>query len=413
MGNEFLNIKNPEDVKGIINNIQINKKIEDVKIENTLNRILAEDVNATINLPPFPKVTMDGYAVVAEDTFYASEDEPVNLKLLEVIGAGDVPKKIVTNGFCSEVGTGSPLPEGADAVVMVEYTDCGTDGTILIHESVTMGQNMAQEGSDINKGELLLSKGTKITPEKIGVLSAIGLKTVPIFQKPKVAIISTGNELIRHDGELSYGKIFDINSQTISSAVISCGCSPVHTEIVKDDYNELKNKINEFKDLDLIITSGGTSAGRGDVLRQVLEDLGEVLVHGIAVKPGKPTIIGRFKNEEKDKYVIGLPGNPVAASMVFQLFFAKFLKEMASIQTKTIFNDINTIELTLSRRYRPAKGRKHYLLVRVDDGYAVPILKDSGAITSLAEADGFIEIQKNVEIIEKGTKVKVHPLGNW
>jgi len=411
MGNEFLEIKNPDDVKGIISNFQTIKKIEEVSIEESLYRVLTEDIYATISLPPFRKVTMDGFAVVSEDTFAASEDTPVELKLLEVIGAGDVPEKIVKKGFCTEVGTGSPVPEGADAVAMVEYTTHG-DGTIFIHESVAMGQNMAKEGSDVMEGELLLKKGTTITPEKIGVLSAMGLKTVPVYKKPQIAVISTGNELIRHDEELSYGKIFDINSQTISSAVTACGCIPVKTEIVKDDYNELKQKIIECQDMDLIITSGGTSAGRGDVLRQVLDDLGEVLVHGIAVKPGKPTIVGRFNNDSVDKYVVGLPGNPVAAAMVFQLFFAPFLKNMASVQTKSIMDETRTVEIELSRRYRPAKGRRHYLLVKINNNKAIPILKDSGAITSLAEADGFIEIGKNVEIVEKGTMVSVYPLGS-
>jgi len=411
MGNEFLEIKNPDDVKGIISNFQTIKKIEEVSIEDSLYRVLAEDIYATINLPPFRKVTMDGFAVISEDTFAASEDDPVELKLLEVIGAGDVPEKIVKKGFCTEVGTGSPVPEGADAVVMVEYTT-EEDGTIFIQESVTMGQNMAKEGSDIMEGELLLKKETTINPEKIGVLSAMGLKTVPVYKKPQIAVISTGNELIRHDEELRYGKIFDINSQTISSAVTACGCIPVKTEIVRDDYNELKRKLIECQDMDLIITSGGTSAGRGDVLRKVLDDLGEVLVHGIAVKPGKPTIVGRFDNNGVKKYVVGLPGNPVAAAMVFQLFFAPFLKNMASIQSKSILNETKTVEIEISRRYRPAKGRRHYLLVKIDDNKAIPILKDSGAITSLAEADGFIEIGKNVEIVEKGTMVTVYPLGN-
>jgi molybdopterin molybdotransferase len=412
MGNEFLDIKNPDDVKGIISNFQTIKKNEDVSIENSLYRVLAEDIHATMNLPPFRKVTMDGYAVVSEDTFPASEDDPVKLGLLEVIGAGDVPKKIVKMGFCTEVGTGSPVPEGADAVVMVEYTE-EKDGTIFIQEGVTMGQNMAKEGSDIMEGELLLKKGTTITPEKIGVLSAIGLKRVTVYKKPQIAVISTGNELIRYDEEIKYGKIFDINSQTISSAVTACGCVPVKTEIVRDNYDDLKQEIIDCQDMDLIITSGGTSAGRGDVLRQVLDDLGEVLVHGIAVKPGKPTIIGRFENDGVDKYVVGLPGNPVAASMVFQLFFAPFLREMASIETKSRLNKTSTVELELSKRYRPAKGRKHYLLVKIDGDNAIPILKDSGAITSLAEADGYIEIGKNVEIVEKGTMVAVHSFGNW
>jgi len=412
MGNEFLNIKNPEDVKAIMNDITTNKRIENVSIEDSLNRVLAEDIKTPINLPPFRKANMDGYAVAAEDTFTSSEDNPVRLNLIEVVGAGDVPKKAVQKGSCSEVGTGAPVPEGADAIVMVEYTEEDNDA-ILIIEPVTIGQNISKEGSDIKKGELILSKGTSINPEKIGVLSAIGMNNVPVYQKPQVAIISTGNELIRHNEALTYGKIYDINSITIASAVKSCGCIPVHTEIVKDDYNDLKNKIQEFKDLDLIITSGGTSAGRGDVLRQVIDDLGEVLVHGIAVKPGKPTIIGRLKHDGEYKYILGLPGNPVAASMVFQVFFAPFLREMASLNKSSLFNERNVLKLELSRRYRPAKGRKHYLLVKVEGKHAVPILKDSGAIAALADADGFIEIQKNAEILEKGSQVTVYPLGNW
>jgi molybdopterin molybdotransferase len=410
MGQEFLNIMDADAVKDIIANIPIEKRVEKIPLENTLTRILAEDVHATINLPPFRRVSMDGYAVLSEDTFSACEDNPVRLKLLEVIGAGDIPNNKLERGFCSEVSTGAPVPENADGVVMVEHTDVH-DGDILIYESSAIGQNIAKEGSDVKSGELLLSAKTRITPDKIGVLSAMGMKEVPVFQKPKVAIISTGNEIINNTEELTYGKIYDINSQTISSAVRSCGCIPVHTEIVKDDYNLLKIKINEFKDVDLIITSGGTSAGTGDVLREVLDDLGEVLVHGISVKPGKPTIIGRLDNGGDSKFLFGLPGYPVAALMVFHVFFAPFLRRMASLNASTNLMDNGILELELSSRYRPARGRTHYLLVKIEKNIAVPILKDSGAITALAEADGFIEIPKNVEIIEKGTIVKVFPLG--
>ena len=411
MGQEFLNIMDPEDVKKIIEDIPITKNVENVSLKDSLRRVLAEDVYATINLPPFRRASMDGYAVIAEDTFPASEDDPVSLKLLEVIGAGDVPGKTLVNGFCTEVSTGAPVPEGADGVVMVEFTE-NNGGDIFIIESAAIGQNIAKEGSDIMKGELLLSEGTRITPDKIGVLSAIGIKNVPVYQKPRVAIISTGNEIIGHDEELTYGKIYDINSQTISSAVRSCGCIPIHTEIVKDDYNSLKNTIIKFKDADLIITSGGTSAGTGDVLREVLDDLGEVLVHGVAVKPGKPTIIGRL-NLDNNKFLFGLPGYPVAALMVFHVFFAPFLRKMASINTSAGLTNKNVLTLELSRRYRPARGRKHYVLVKVEENNALPILKDSGAITALADADGFIEVPKNVEILEKGMKVKVFPLGDW
>ena len=407
MGKEFLSIMDPDEVKKIIENIPIKKRVEEVSIENSLTRILSEDISATINLPPFRRVQMDGYAVIAEDTFKASEENPVQLKLLEVVGAGDVPKKNIVRGFCTEVSTGAPVPEDANGVVMVEFTDT-KDGEILIYESAAIGQNIAKVGSDIKVGEVLLKSCTQITPDKIGVLSAIGMRQVPVFKKPRVAIISTGNEIISNDEELTYGKIYDINSQTISSAVKSCGCIPVHTEIVKDDYNSLKDKLSEFEDIDLFITSGSTSAGTGDILIDVLEDMGEVIVHGVSVKPGKPTIIGRLTNGE---FLFGLPGNPAAAIMVFHIFFAPFLRKMASIDLSVNLINKGVVELEISRRYRPARGRTHYLLVKIDGKNAVPILKDSGAITALAEADGFIEIPKNAEIIEKGSNVKVFPLG--
>lgn len=411
IGQEFLNIKDPDDVKKIVASIPLVRKVENVNLEDSLRRVLAEDVHTTMNLPPFRRASMDGYAVVSDDTYSASEDSPIVLQLLEVVGAGDVPEKKLKKGYCTEVSTGAPVPDGAEAVVMVEFTE-KKDGNILITESIAIGQNIAEEGSDIKKGELLLSKGTRITPDKIGALSAIGMKEVPIFQKPRVAIISTGNEIISHEEELSYGKIYDINSQTISSAVISCGCIPVHTQVVKDDYDSLKEKITQFMDVDLIITSGGTSAGAGDILKEVLKDMGDILVHGVAVKPGKPTLIGKLKNGKDAMYLFGLPGYPVAALMVFHVFFAPFLRKLAAIETDNNYSR-NVLKLELSRRYRPAKGRKHYALVKIEDEKAVPILKDSGAITALAEADGFIEIPKNVEIVEKGTLVDVFSFGDW
>lgn len=409
MGKVFLNIMEPEEVVKLIENLPFEKKIEKVSIEEANGRVLAEDVYATINLPPFSRASMDGYAVVSEDTFQASEVNPAKLELLEVVRAGDVPQKRIEKGTCVEVSTGAPLPDGAEGVVMVEVTERKSEENtenILIYESVAMGENIALEGSDVKKGDLLLSKGAVITPDKIGVLSAIGMQKVPVFKKPQVAVISTGNEVVKHDEKLSYGKVYDINSQTISSAVESCGCISLHSEIVKDDYESLKNQINEFKDADIIITSGGTSAGTGDVLRTVLDEMGKVLVHGIAVKPGKPTLIGLIPDGNRKKIIFGLPGYPVSALVIFQVFVAPFLKKIASTA-----NDKQTKVKTLkiSRRYHSARGRLHYALVKVDGERATPILKDSGAIAALAQADGFIEIPKNVEIIEKGSYVDVMP----
>ena len=415
MGKVFLSIMEPEDVKKVIEDLPIKKSVEKVLLQEAHRRVLAKDVHANINLPPFSRASMDGYAVRAEDTFKASEDYPAKLKLLESVGAGDTPKNKVEKGTCIEISTGAPIPKGADGVVMVEVTQIEAKNSpetisenILIYESVAMGENIAVEGSDVKKGELLLPKGAVITSNKIGVLSAIGMREVPVFAKPKVAVISTGNEIIKHDEKLEYAKIYDINSQTISNAVEECGCTPVNSGIVRDDYNSFMDKINEFEDVDLIITSGGTSAGTGDVLRAVLDELGTVLVHGIAVKPGKPTIIGLIPDGDDEKVIIGLPGNPVSALIIFHVFIAPFLRKMASLKEDR--GKKETRNLKISRRYHSAKGRLHYVLVKVEGDTAIPILKDSGAISSLAEADGFVEIPKNVEIIQEGSHVTVMPL---
>lgn len=407
MGKVFLNVMDPDEVKKIIESLQIQRKIENVPLSDVYQRLLAEDIYASIDLPPFDRSAMDGYAVCAQDTFGASEDDPVSLDLIEKVGAGNVPLKKVGEGRCTEVGTGAPMPEGADAVVMVEFTD-SHDDRILISEAVAPGANMAACGSDMKKGELLLSKGTLLTPEKIGVLSAIGISTAPVFVKPTVAVISTGNELIKPDQELQYGKLYDINSETISNAVKSCGCIPLYSEIVKDDYDSIKSKINEFKHADVIITSGGTSAGAGDVLRRVVDDMGRVLVHGISVKPGKPTLIGTLPDENVDIILFGLPGYPISALMIFESFVAPFLREMSGVSGYA--NKKESFVVKLAHRYHSARGRSHLVLVKLKGDVASPILKDSGAITAFAEADGYFEVPKNVEIIEKDEEIEVMPL---
>lgn len=407
MGKEFLKIKDPEDVEEIIKKLPLKRSVEKVSLEKAYKRVLSEDVYATINLPPFRRAAMDGYALKSKDTFQATEDEPIPLKLLGVVMAGQLPELAVTEGTCIEVSTGAPIPEGADAVVMIEYTE-KKDDNILIYQSLPLNANITNEGSDVKKGELLLSRGELITSDKIGVLSAIGMSKVPVYTQPRVAVISTGNEIIRHDENLDYGKIYDINSYTISNAVKSCGCVPMPTDIVKDDYHTLKNTIEKHKDADVIITSGGTSAGAGDNIKQVLDELGEVLVHGIAVKPGKPTIIGLIGDEGENKIIFGLPGYPVSALIIFRVFVAPFLKKLAGLDD--FEKGRKLANLKLSRRCISARGRQQYLLVKIKDDQAHPILKDSGAITSLAEADGYILIPKNVEIVEEGTYMDIFSL---
>ncbi len=404
MGTEFLNITDLEEVQDIINDIPFKTKTERIGLKKAHRRVLAEDVCANIHLPPYDRVSMDGYAVKAEDSFGASEDDPSILKLLETVRAGEVARMNVENGTCIEVSTGSPLPEGADAVVMIEYSEV-KDGKVHIYDDVTMGQNIAKRGSDIKKGELLLSRGILLSHDKIGVLAAIGVGEIEVYKKPKVAVISTGNEIIEYEQAMQYGKIYDINSATITQAVKSCGCVPIFTGIVKDDFEDLKKNIKKHVDADVIITSGGTSAGAGDVLRPVLDDIGEVFVHGVAIKPGKPTIIGMMN----DKPIFGLPGYPAAALIVFHVLVAPYLRKMAS---RSSIKRSNILKLKIARRYHSSRGRHQFVLVKVDGDTAYPILKDSGAITAIAEANGYFEIAKNVEIVMEGSEIEVVLLEN-
>ena len=419
MGQVFLNIKDPEDVENIIRALPIRKKVEKVSLDKAYRRVLAEDVYATINLPPFRRAARDGYALKSEDTFQVSENKPVQLKLLDIVTAGKIPQSKVEEGTCIEVSTGAPIPDGADAVVMVEYTEKEGENVSVL-ESVPLNTHITAVGSDVKEGELLLKEGEQITADKMGVISAIGMRLVPVYTQPKVAVISTGNEIIKNHEKLEYAKIYDINSYTLSNAVKACGCVPIHSQIVKDDYNSLKNAILKFKEADVIITSGGTSAGTGDNLKVVLDEMGEVLIHGIAVKPGKPTMVGLIKKESENnqaetesvnqQIIFGLPGYPVSALMIFHVFVAPFLRKMAFISETQLERRVK--QYNLSRRYVPSRGRKQYVLVEIKGEEAHPILKDSGAITSLAEADGYFIIPKNMEILEKGTLVDVYSLDN-
>ncbi|BAW31731.1 MAG TPA: molybdopterin-binding protein [Methanothermobacter sp.] len=405
MGREFLNLIDISTAHKIINNlfkeIYQPPKIEEVELEDAYGRILAQDVKSPIDLPPFNRASRDGYAVRAEDTFKASEDNPKILECIETIEAGSIPRKKIRRGYCSRISTGAPVPEGADAIIMVEYTEEEGD-KILIYKSAYPNQHIALKGSDISKNDTISKKGALLSPEKIGALSAAGITKVPVITKLKIGILSTGNELIEPSDDWNPGKIFDSNSHSIAAAVKNCGCKPKILGIVKDDHRELQKAIqSSIRECDILITSGGTSAGAGDILRDIIDNIGEVIIHGISIKPGKPTLIGKID----EKLVFGLPGFPVSALIIFNVFLRPYLMELSgkSLRYKYVR------ELPLAQRLHSSKGRVHYALVKIKDGKAHPILKDSGAITSLADADGYIKIPKNVEILEEGSIVKILP----
>ena len=404
MVNEFLKILEVPEFESILRELfdkfYLESETEYVNLLDSHKRVLNKDIFSNMDVPPFDKTTKDGFAVCCEDTFNASEENDIVLTLLEHIDAGHNPKQEVKPGFCSLINTGAPIPPGADSIVMVEYTQ-RQDDEVHIFKPCHPGQDIVKKGSDIKEGELLIKKDTLISSDKIGALSALGLTKIPVRKQLKVSIISTGRELAEIGSELKPGEIYDINSYALQSAVKSCGAEPVWLGVVPDDYESLKNVLVEaLETSDIVLTSGSTSAGTGDVLKDVLDELGDVLVHGISVKPGKPTIVGAVN----DKMVVGLPGNPVAALMIFEIFLAPLLCKISKLNK----NSDTLVKYPLKRRFYSSKGRQEYAMVKIENDEVYPIFKDSGAIVGLSQASGYITIPKNVEMITENTMVTVH-----
>ncbi|PKP54891.1 molybdopterin molybdenumtransferase MoeA, partial [Candidatus Atribacteria bacterium HGW-Atribacteria-1] len=292
--------------------------IEEVDIKITLHRFLAEEIVAPANLPGFNRSTMDGYAIRAEDSFGATDSLPSYLKIIGEIKMGVRPEFKINPGEAVKISTGGMLPEGANAVMMEEYTEQIDDTTIEARRSISPWENVVREDEDLKKGEIILRKGHRLRPQDIGVLAGIGKTNIKIYKKPKIAIISTGNEIIPAEGEPRIGQIRDINSYTLGACIEKAGGVPVYRGIIKDEVilleQEIKKTIKEDK-IEAVIVSGGSSVGVRDVTLEVLNRLGKpgVLVHGVSVKPGKPTILAIADNRP----IFGLPGHPVSAMIIF------------------------------------------------------------------------------------------------
>lgn len=388
-----------DEAKRIIRRLNVQPHPIEIDIENASGCTLSCDAISDVDVPPFSRASMDGYAVHASDTYSAREDMPVRLKLAGSIPAGINPAFQVNRGEAAEIATGAVMPAGADAVVMVEYT--GIDTELSIMRPVSINENVMHAGTDIMAGERVLKKGTVLGAREIGVLAAIGKKKTSVFGL-NVGIISTGNELAEPGCELHAGEIYDINSFSIAAGVKDCGGTATRYNIVPDDENEMKNALeNAAKNCDIILTSGSTSAGSGDIMYRIIEENGTVLAHGIDIKPGKPAIIGKVFG----KPVFGLPGYPSSSLIIFNEFAAPLIRKMTGKKEERM-----QINAKLAARIR-SEGRSQLLPVGVVRGVAYPIEKGSGAITTLSEADGFIEIPASVEMIEAGEDVKVTLFG--
>ncbi len=373
-------------------------RTERVAVGDAAGRVLAVPVVSTIDVPPFDRAAMDGYAVSAQDTFGAGRDAAKTLHAIDTSYTGAAAARGIASGECVEIATGAPLPDGADAVVMVEETEKAGD-QVRVLTPVYPGQHVGRRGADVVKGRAVVPTGAVLNAGRIGVLAAIGADTVDVYARPQVAILSTGNELIEPGQPLAAGQIYDINRFTLSSIVRSHGGNVSLTATVLDALPDLLQAIRSSLSADLIIFSGGSSVGERDLMMDALQQTGDVIFHGIAVKPGKPTILGSVSG----KPVLGMPGNPTSCLSNAHLLVVPMLRKMARLPAY----EPRIIRLPLSRRIVSTTGRHQFYTVRIADNAATPAFKGSGDITSMADADGYIEIPAQTDIVEAGEIVDV------
>lgn len=382
---------------------------KEIDTYESLGRVSAEDILSPYNLPEFNRSTVDGYAVMAKGTFGASDSLPVFLELIGMVDMGQETDLTILPGKAVYVPTGGMLPLGTDAVVMLEYVEQMDDTTIAVHRSSAPGEGMIIIGEDLRKGDLMVRLGRKIKPQDIGALAAVGITKIKVLEKPRIAVISTGDEIVEPARKVPFGKIRDINTYALANLATELGGTITYKGVVRDDFQELKEKLQSLiENNHIVIISGGSSVGNKDVTARVIDSLGPpgVFVHGVAVKPGKPTIIGRSGNTA----LFGLPGHPVSAMIVFKIFIEFLINKMNHQEDL----DRITITATADANIHSAPGKETYQMVLVEgvngDYLAKPIHGKSGAISLMTKAQGYVRIDENKEGIKKGEKVQVNLL---
>jgi len=389
--------------------------IEHVALDAALDRVLAVDVVSPLDVPSFDRSNVDGFAVVAHDTFGASEEVPRCLRLGdEVIHTGIVPSSVIRGGEAVAIATGGMVPRGADAVIMIEHVDV-RDATLQVRRAVTAGSGVAFAGTDITAGETVLRRGQILTSRDTGVLAAIGVADVDVWRKPVVAILSTGDEIIAPGEPMRPARVFDSNAQILADAVRELGGEPRRLGIVPDDEDAIRRKVREALEVaDIVLLSGGTSKGAGDVSYRVVAELSDpgIVAHGVALKPGKPICLAATHGRP----VVVLPGFPTSAIFTFHEFVAPVLSAMAGrgVEDRTV------VEARLAVRVNSEIGRTEYLLVGLVDAgdtagepslAAYPMGQGSGSVTSFSRADGFTTIGQHEEIVSAGATITVRLLG--
>ncbi len=380
---------------------------EDCVLLEAYNRVLNEDITSTMDIPPFNRSTMDGYAVKAQDTAGADENQPATLRVSGAVSIGEQPQIKVGSGEAVEIVTGAVIPEGADAVVMVEDTE-RIDSDLQVYAAVAVGENVMKRGADIKKSQIVLQKGKVLGSSEIGVLAALGLTKVRVLKIPMIAVLSTGGEITELGKPLPPGKIYDINAYSVGTAVMESGGKPVYFGVVPDDRAALARKLQAaVASADMVITSGGVSVGPKDYTGEIVDALGKpgVVVSGIAVKPGKPTTVG-FVGE---KPVFSLPGNPTSALLIFYLLARPLVQRLAGRAA----SQMRMVRAFAGSRMFSAKGRRTFVMVKLEFDRDSRLIAEpveggvSGAITTLANADGVVEIAENEQFVDVGQEVNV------
>ncbi len=383
---------------------------EEVDLDEALGRVLSRDIFSPEDLPPFSRSTMDGYALRARDTFGASESEPALFTLDGCVSMGSMPDDIsIRPGGAVRIWTGGALPANADAVVMQEYVSALDQATIEVFRAVAPFENVIQQGEDIRSGEQVLEAGTRLRPQELGLLAGLGITSVTVHRKPLVAIISTGDELVSPRQKPGAGQIRDINTTTLSALCREAGARVTALGIARDAQHELRSLCNTAveKGADVILVSGGSSVGRRDFTLEVFKSLPDarVLAHGVAVKPGKPTIVA----VSGKSIFFGLPGHVASAIVVFYLFVRRALLGLGGQRQST---DLPGATARLKRNISSASGRQEYIRVRLEKDsrgvlWAEPVFGKSGLIRSLVRSDGLLVVPRDCEGMDQGEVAEV------
>ena len=400
----MLHVKTPEEVLALIEaEFEAVAGTEMVSLSAAMGRILAEDIAATEYVPDFDRSTVDGYAVRAKDTFGCTDAIPAILPLQGEVLMGEGAQFPLNPEECVAVPTGGAVPKGADSVVMVEYTEDYGDGTIGISKSAAPGQNMIFRGDDVFPGKVVLEQGRVLSSQDIGALAAIGRVQVPVAKNLKIGVISTGDELVPPEQTPGPGQVRDVNSPMLEAMLTAFGAEVINYGIVIDDEALLSEKVHKaVAECDAVLLSGGSSVGVKDAACRIIESMGELLMHGIAIKPGKPTILGKAGS----KPLVGLPGHPVAAYFITKIFILPLLCRLTGRKQESY---TTTARVTESISANHGRAQVHCCRLESRDGalWASPIRGKSGLITTLAGADGYFIIDRDCEGLPQGAQVQV------